>query len=541
MTTLEMFNKYQTPQRYPPDVMTDRRSGRTVKMLDIGCDTVRPYVTSQHWTHDGKSFIVADNDNGILYQYNVEDETLRSLDILDKGIAWDSGFAVITPNNIMFYIKSLSQIWKMDLNTYEKQLVSELDPCHRINVLQATDDGKYLTCYWVEQDSEEDFRGTENVYRVIPRLNTETGEWDNKTIVKRFENEQFPHAGHPQLNPKYDNLVMFCHEGTTTYIPDRIWIGNYDTGEKRQLFIQAGVRGNDAITGETTGHEVWGINGEYAYFVKYPKSIYVDNVGKCGLVRIDKDGNNREYINHDFDYWHCYPSDDDNWVASDTIEHGPHAKVVLVDIRTYRSYVIADYSCPRGGNHPFQPHPVIAPGRKYLSYVMTNPNKDHRLVCAWQDISDITMNQYSYEIVKMNDDISFISANDGEWCSCQVNTEEVDGKKCYIIPRHSAMYANVNDSITTDVNTSIKLKITYMDKQYGGVMIYYTSAQKDMYDVANHEDMCHIIRYTGTNTWKTAEVELNGINMANRCSHHSDLKIQGLDADAIVSGIEVIK
>ena len=119
MTTQELFNKYQIPQKFEADTMIDRRSGRTVKMLDIGCDTIRPYVTSQHWTPDGKSFIVADNDHGILYQYNVEDETLRSLDILDKGIAWDSGFAVVTPKNVMFYIKSLSQIWKMDLNTYE--------------------------------------------------------------------------------------------------------------------------------------------------------------------------------------------------------------------------------------------------------------------------------------------------------------------------------------------------------------------------------------------------------------------------------------
>ena len=172
---------------------------------------------------------------------------------------------------------------------------------------------------------------------------------------------------------------------------------------------------------------------------------------------------------------------------------------------------------------------------------MTNPNKDHRLVCAWQDISDITMNEYPYEIVKMNDDISFVSANDGEWCSCQVNTDEIGGEKCYVIPRPSAMYANVNDSITTDVNTSIKLRITYMDKQYGGVMIYYTSAQKDLYDVANHEDMCHIVRYTGTNQWKTVEVELNGINMANRCSHGTDLRIQGLDAEAIVKSVEIVK
>ena len=543
MDAQKILEKYSHPVKYPAVVIKDRRSGRTLKLVDLGSDTIRPYITARHWAKNGKSMIIAEFENGIIYEYDVQNETLKALDTADiSNIKGGSGYCHVTPMDEMFYIKSQSQIWKMDLNTYEKKMVSEFDPNHEIGTIFVTNDGKYLTCYWKEQKCDDDFVYGENIMRVMARLDCETGEWDTTSLIKKFDTLKHPHMGHPLINPEYHNIAMFCHEGTTQYIPDRIWRGDVTTGESHPLFIQAPVRGNDVITGETTGHEIWGMNGENVYFVKYPKSIYMDNVGKWGVVRIDKDGEKREYLNADFDYWHCCPSFDDKWVVADTIEHGPHNKIVVISTLTYTSHVIADFSNPRSGNHPFHPHPQFSPDGKYVSWQMSNPEKDYRLTCAYTDISDLTANEISGGRIKMNDDITFVSYNDSEWCACYVEQTEKDGVKCCRIPRHASMYADVADSVATSKDTSLKVKITYFDDRIGGgLLVYYTSGIKDIYDVANQENKCIVLNYTGTNTWKTEEISIDSINMSGACKYLTDLRIQGLDEDAFVKSVEIIK
>ena len=57
MDAQKILEKYSQPVKYPADVIKDRRSGRTLKLVDLGSDTIRPYITARHWAKNGKSMI----------------------------------------------------------------------------------------------------------------------------------------------------------------------------------------------------------------------------------------------------------------------------------------------------------------------------------------------------------------------------------------------------------------------------------------------------------------------------------------------------
>ena len=525
-------SRYLTPQKYPADTITDRTSGRTIKILNLpSAETVRPYVTNTQFTNNGESFVVADQANGILYEYNIKDETLR---YLDRCTMSGTGSAHITSQNVMFYGRSQTEIWKMDMNTYKKQLVSVVPAERKITGLQPTDDGKYLTCFWYEQDSEDDWVGDTNRIRIIPRLDTETGVWDTTTITKVFDSADYPHVGHPIMNPKYDNLVMFCHEGTTQYVHDRIWIGDFNTGETKNLFVQATIPGNEVNTGEPTGHEVWSMDGEYVYFIKYP--MFSTNVGISGMMRIDKDGINREYINSDYLYWHCYGSPDNNWMVADTQEKDATAKVVLANTNTYQSMILVDFDLiKRTPDHPHQPHPTFSPDGNIITWQMINPLKANSLGCAWMDISDIRENAPQGDRFKLNDKVSYPSYTGG------VNYVEktvVEDVEAVVIPKGNGLYADVYDKAIFNDNTSVKVQITYLDNYKGNIDVYYTSGIKSTDDLCNRENMVAKITTKGTNKWVTEQIEISNINMANGCKFVTDLRVEG-SAELTVSDISV--
>jgi len=523
---------YETPKKHPADTIIDKTSGRTIKIMNLPkAGTVRPYVTNQQFTSDGSRFIVADQGYGIMYEYNIKDETLH---YLDRTTISGTGYAHITSNDVVFYGRSQTEIWKMDLNTYEKELVSVVPEERKITGLQATDDGKYLTCFWYEQDSEDDWVGETNRIRIVPRLNTETGEWDTTTIVKVFESESYPQVGHPIMNPKYDNLVMFCHEGTTQYVHDRIWLGDFNTGETKNLFVQATRPGDKVITGEPTGHEVWSMDGNYVYFIKYP--MFGTNVGISGMARISKDGINREYVNDEYLYWHCYGSPDNKWMVADTQEKDATAKVVLASTETYESILLADFALPkRTPDHPYQPHPVFSQDGNYINWQMINPLRDNALGCAWMDISDIRENAPQGDRFKLNDKVSYPSYTSGVNYVEKTTVEDVEA---VVIPKGNGLYLDVDDKVIFNDNTSVKVTITYLDNFKGNINVYYTSGIKSTDDLCNRENMVTKISTKGTGKWVTEQIEISDINMANGCKFVTDLRVEG-SAELTVSDISV--
>ncbi len=176
-------------------------------------------------------------------------------------------------------------------------------------------------------------------------------------------------SAHCIINPVYPNLVLYSYEGDKAETTNgRIRLFNRSTMFKGVIFEQHKNSANDGTTGEAIGHENWSPDGEHIVAVKYREDT---NVGKNGIVRMDKYGGNREYINDDYDYWHCDASPDGRWIVADTelvdrfntkkeVNGEEKTKVVgtttivLIDTKTGKSYPVAEQKAFL--DDPCQPH-----------------------------------------------------------------------------------------------------------------------------------------------------------------------------------------
>ena len=355
----------------PAVVINDPVSGMEYRYMNInGTPAIKGYVTQQSWNSIGTKFLVADYDRR-LYEYDTETEKLRFLDYVNCAETkerYSSINAVPTPDDMIYYLNG-ENLYCIDWNTYKKYLVCPLPKgCRDIGVMSVTNNGEYISGY---------YNGDSGDNRIV-RLNCKTGELDVNLYKDFSYNPDTMGVGHPLINPVYPDLMFFCHEGQTQRIPDRLWLANAATGEMYNMFIQ-GLR-DDGNSGECSGHEVWGMDGEYMYFVKYAVE---ENTGKRGIMRIPKEGDakGREYLTDDFDYWHCYPSSDNKLVSGDTAK----GEVALTNLETGKSTLLAKFSYADWW-HPNHPHPVISYNNKSINWQMINTGSV--IGVAWMDIRE---------------------------------------------------------------------------------------------------------------------------------------------------------
>lgn len=362
------------------------------KIMDVGTDfeckwftidgqrTERVYFTSNMWANDSERIIVRNMGDGYLYSYNVvTDETVK---LVEAPASYS-----VSANNWLCYVNSRNRsVNRIHLDTGEMEELT-LYPegsTGSPSSLHVTNDDTWVSMQY--QDDDELAYVTDEEGNKIRRLhmiasfNITNGEW---MIDSHEFDYPYPQLTHLFVNPVYSNLLFFCHEGTTTGVPDRLWLLDSDTGEQKNIFIQQDNSLPDTSsvkTGETSGHEAWTYDGEHMTFVKY----YFDtNVGKSGIVRIDKYGEKREYVSWDYDYWHCHPAKGNRFIVADTRFHGTYEEegvptklgenqVVIIDTKYQKAHVIANLVS--GVTHPYQPHPAFSPDGKKVAFAAVDEN-----------------------------------------------------------------------------------------------------------------------------------------------------------------------
>lgn len=496
----------------PKQTITDAKTGREYYYMNVGDKvTVKPYVTMQNWNADGTKFLVMTPDDNKMYEYDTVRETLRFLDYASGTTAVN---AVVTPDNHIFYIYD-KKIYKINWNTYEKTLVCPFPyGCTNLGNIQVTNDGKYMNGYFSGYSGGN----------TVARINLETGEVD-ALMKKDFSyNPDTMGVGHPIINPEYPELLFFCHEGTTTLIPDRLWLANTDTREMFNLFEQ-GER-DDGLSGECSGHEVWGMDGEYMYFVKYDVS---QNIGQRGLMRVTKDGSEREYINGDFSYWHCYPSSDNNWVVGDTNK----GQIAIANTKTHYSELLVHFRI-YSHQHPYQPHPVISYSNNAVNWQMVNSAN----VCGvgWTDISDLTGKKTLGGKSELNSQIDIISYENA--ISTSSKTVK-NGYECISASGGKAVFADIHDSYIKSTNKHLMLTVSYVDAGNQPLSIVYSSGVNSKRDLYKFEDNEILIDKQNTGLNKTVRIDLGYVNANNIGSFRSDLKLSSGSEPVYITDIQV--
>lgn len=512
-TSLASIVAHQT-DNLPATVYTnkDAVTGRTWYAMQIpGKRTFRSYVTVQSWNKSGTKFLVSANSK--LYEFDTLNHTYKFLD------AGDTGSCYVSPENDIYYIWS-GYAYKIDWDTYEKTTLCKFsDEISGFGSLCVTTDGRYFSGY--------PYLNGEH-FAALVILDTKTGTICYEGEKDFSYNKDTLGIGHPILNPKYKNLLFFCHEGTTEKIPDRLWMVDTDTGIMQNIFKQS--YNENGTTAECSGHEVWNKDGEYLYFVKYGKK---QNKGQNGIVRIPfKDGKftgEREYINGDAKYWHCYPSGDNNWVVAD-VNTG---EVWIMSTNTHKSYQIADFELVSGERT--DPHPHFSYASNSINWDIDFGGDTSKRGVAWADVSDITLSkEYNETRIPVGDNTEAVSVTNTK---SEVKTEVISGKTFVKATSGNNVYINIKDDFAKSVNQNITVSFSTYSTADATMNIGYTSPVESDQNWHEYEDRSATVAIKkGTNSYS---VNFGNININNINKYRSDLVFTSSLGDTYIADVKI--
>ena len=360
--------KNNLAQKIMPTLIKDSDTGREYHTIDLyGKDIFRSYFTMPIWSNDGRFFYFYDEDINY-YEYDLVENKVK---FVDKG---KYEYAITVKDDNLYYINEDKEIIKMNISSREKNRIGTLPKWQTsvVTLLQVNDEQTKISVEWYDKSGEFN---PEEMSR-IPIYDINTGEWDlshKYGFADDEENEtDWRRPNHICINPKYDNLILFSHEGTS--VKDRIWICDTDKDEYYNVYIQQEK--------EFVSHESWNHDGERIIFIVTKTA---DTRG--GIISVKNDGTDRICHNSDYDYLHCAISPDGKYVIADTIYIDNKSKLVLVDLETGESQVLATV-VQMGIPTTTHCHPNFSKdGKKIIFGTHSKDGKVSQI--GWMDISDI--------------------------------------------------------------------------------------------------------------------------------------------------------
>ena len=194
-------------------------------------------------------------------------------------------------------------------------------------------------------------------------IDVQTGE--SEMVVFPPFSPPFFLPNHIMICPTDKDCLYFCHEGTTQYISNRLWMWDKQKGSR--LLVKQRID-EDCHLADCLGHECWCRDGKGLYYIKYP----VFGKAPYGIAYVAKDVEAAvpDVRYSKYRYWHVCVSPDGKKLASDTIER--ESGVCVIDIETGEEKCLLHTGPDR--SDPTHPHPCFSPSSRRLCF------QDHREV-----------------------------------------------------------------------------------------------------------------------------------------------------------------
>ena len=282
----------------------------------------------------------------------------NSMEIVCKDKIFDY-YYLVYGNKI--YYSDRKYIKSVDIDTKEVEIFYENDYYpNKMTIMSPsiTNDGKYI-CIYIAGDCAP-------VKCIV--FERETGKIVYSFIPRAFS-KPFDRVSHVMICPENYKLVYFCHEGTTEYISNRMWLYDADSGEQWNFAKQR--LDLDGNLGDCFGHEMWSPDGKGMYFVKYPAST----LNPMGVCYADVKTQKVDVLYSGFKYWHIGASQSGKFLAGDTFEpyisDKSKSEVIFIDFEE-KSELLIDIAHKE--NHPAHPHPIISPNCDKIVYNTLDEN-----------------------------------------------------------------------------------------------------------------------------------------------------------------------
>ncbi len=241
----------------------DPKTGARVRRLTgNGSNNVHPYFTSRAFVGDNADRTIFVSNRSGAYQWHLLEIPAAKLVQLTGGEKLSPNMACLARNGRLFYFDGPA-LRVVNVDTLEDRELYRVPTGFRPALPTCTSDGRYVAFAYCEETALSTETGRiystmhERYYQhprsVVMRIDADKGDavaaWGETAWIS-----------HVLIHPTQPNLILFCHEGGSTCVAQRMWIVDLNDTQMRKaspLYPQK--------PGESCVHEYWTQQGEVGF------------------------------------------------------------------------------------------------------------------------------------------------------------------------------------------------------------------------------------------------------------------------------------
>lgn len=215
----------------------DPKTGARIRRLTgDGSSNVHPYFTSWAFVGDGAEQAIFASDRSGAYQWHLLDVPAARLVQLTAGEKISPNMACLARSGRLFYFDGPA-LRAVRTDTLEDRELYRVPAGFLPALPTCTADGRYVAFAYCQEAvlstetgriySTMHERYYQHPHSVVMRIDTESGEavagWGETAWIS-----------HVLIHPTQPNLILFCHEGGSTCVKQRMWVVDLDDKQMRQ-------------------------------------------------------------------------------------------------------------------------------------------------------------------------------------------------------------------------------------------------------------------------------------------------------------------
>jgi oligogalacturonide lyase len=245
----------------------DPKTGaRIVQLTSNGSNNVHPYFTSQGFIGDDSNHPIFISDRSGLYQWYMLELSTGKLVQLTSGLKLEPNMGTVSRNGKLFYFDG-PVLRYLNLNTFEDRELNRVPDGYSASQPDCSADGRYVT-YSYKQKLPKSTTGNviystmmeeyyQHPHSVVMRIDI-AAPGEAPTAVACWGEPAW--ISHSLIHPTEPNRVLFCHEGGSAVVKQRMW--TVDLNQKRArtaqpLYVQQ--------PGDSCVHEYFTRGGEVGF------------------------------------------------------------------------------------------------------------------------------------------------------------------------------------------------------------------------------------------------------------------------------------
>ena len=352
----------------------DPKTGaKILQLTSDGSNNVHPYFTSQCFIGDDSNRPIFISDRSGLFQWYMLEISSGKLVQLTSGLKLEPNMGAVSRNGKLFYFDG-AILRYLKIDTFEDRELNRVPDGYEASQPDCSADGHYVTYSYKQKLPKSTTRNAiystmmeefyQHPHSVVMRIDTAAALGGATAMACWGEPAWISHS---LIHPTQPNLVMFCHEGGSAVVKQRMWTVDLNQKKARTaqpLYVQQ--------PGDSCVHEYFTRQGE----VGFQYTIISDDGTKeefNAFVRADGTWI-RQYRYPDRRPGHIQSNSDNSLCIGDSAFFNPKDNDgdKYLGLMTHGNGVVNIKRLAYHGSswltQESHPHPVFSPDDRYVMY-----------------------------------------------------------------------------------------------------------------------------------------------------------------------------